>query len=65
MTVEYVLLLTIMTTFVVSLFTARDGAFTRTFNNSGPRLGARVEKLIRTGDGFDPDGEKASWRVNK
>lgn len=65
MTVEYVLLLTIMTTFVVSLFTARDGAFTRTFNNSGPRLGARVEKLIRTGDGFDPDGAKASWRVNK
>lgn len=64
MTVEYVLLLTIMTTFVVSLFTARDGAFTKTFNQSAPRLGARVEKLIRTGEGFDPKSS-APWRPNK
>lgn len=65
MTVEYVLLLTIMTTFVVSLFTARDGAFTKTFNQSGPRLGARIEKLIRTGEGFDPNGTRAKWRPIK
>lgn len=65
MTVEYVLLLTITAMFMLSVFTTRNGAFTNTFNNSAPRLGARVEKLIRTGDAFDPTGSQATWGVKK
>ncbi len=61
MMVEYVLLLTILSTLVFSLFTASDGAFSKTFNNSAPRLGARVEKLIRTGDGFTTANSSAPW----
>lgn len=65
MTVEYVLLLTITLMFMASLFSTRDGAFTSTFKNSAPRLGARVEKLIRTGEGFDPSGLQATWGAKK
>ncbi len=65
MTVEYVLLLTITAMLMLSLFTTRGGAFTNTFNHSAPRLGARVEKLIRTGEGFDPTGRQATWGVKK
>jgi len=64
-TVEYVLLLTITVMFMLSVFTTRGGALTSTFNNSAPRLGARVEKLIRTGEGFDPSGLQATWGVKK
>lgn len=65
MMVEYVLLLTILSTLILSLFTAGDGAFHRTFNNSAPRLGARVEKLIRTGEGFSAASSLAAWGVKK
>ncbi len=61
--VEYVLLLTVLTTLVVSMFSAGKGAFNTTFNNSAPRLGARVEKLIRTGEGFAGASESAPWSV--
>ncbi len=62
MMVEYVLLLTILSTLILSLFTASDGAFSKTFNNSAPRLGARVEKLVRTGEGFNTSSSPAAWR---
>lgn len=51
--VEYVLLLTLLSGFALSLFTAGDGAFNKTFNDSAPRLGYRVEKLIRIGEDFE------------
>jgi Flp pilus assembly pilin Flp len=62
MMVEYVLLLTILSTLVLGMFTAGDGAFTKTFNNSAPRLGARVEKLIKVGDDFNNTAEWAPRR---
>lgn len=62
MMVEYVLLLTILSTLILSMFTASTGAFSKTFNNSAPRLGARVEKLIRTGEGFNASGSPVAWR---
>lgn len=64
MMVEYVLLLTIISTLVLSMFTAGEGAFNKTFNNSAPKLGARVEKLIRTGDGFQTVGN-TNWYPKK
>jgi Flp pilus assembly pilin Flp len=64
MMVEYVLLLTIVSSLMVSMFTASKGAFHQTFNNSAPRLGARVEGLIRTGEGFNTGGN-TSWTVKK
>jgi len=65
MIVEYVLLLAISAMFILNLFTSRGGSFSNTFNNSAPRLGARVEKLIRTGDGFVPTGTEADWALKK
>ena len=62
MMVEYVLLLTILSTLVLTMFTAGNGAFNKTFNNSAPRLGARIEKLIRTGEGFNTSGSPAAWK---
>ncbi|MEY4617256.1 MAG: hypothetical protein RJB66_2216 [Pseudomonadota bacterium] len=65
MMVEYVLLLTIVSSLMLSMFTASKGAFNQTFNSSAPRLGARVETLIRTGEtGFNTQG-KTSWRIKK
>lgn len=64
MMVEYVLLLTILSTLVLSLFTAGNGAFNQTFNQSAPRLGARVEMLIRTGEGFATNG-RDDWIVKR
>lgn len=63
MLVEYVLLLTLLTTFVVSLFSIGDGAFQKTFKGSAPRLGYRVEKLIRTGEGFGEVSENQPWKI--
>lgn len=65
MMVEYVLLLTILSALVLSMFTASNGAFSKTFNNSAPRLGARVEKLIRTGEGFNPGNSPVNWSPRK
>lgn len=65
MMVEYVLLLTMLSAIVMSLFSAGSGSFQRTFNGSGPRLGARVEKLIRTGEDFSKATQAAPWSVKK
>lgn len=61
MILEYILLLTMMVLFVASvLFTGPSTAF----KNAGPKLGARVEKQLITGDRFSPDGvtPATQWR---
>ena len=60
MIVEYVLLLVILLAFIVSLFSGGNGTFSKTFTTSAPRLGARVEKLVRTGEGFE-GSQSAPW----
>jgi hypothetical protein len=50
MTVEYVLLLSL---FVLYVMGAMVRGPNESFSNAAPRLGARVEKHIITGDGFN------------
>lgn len=49
MTVEYVLLLSLFVLFVMGALI--KGPFD-SFESAGPKLGARVEKHLITGDGF-------------
>jgi hypothetical protein len=58
MTVEYVLLLFVfaMTIMQVMIKMPRDAFYT-----SGPALGARVERLISTGDKFLSEGQPSRW----
>lgn len=49
MTVEYVLLLALFVFFVMGALT---GTPNRSFDNAGPKLGARVEKHLTTGEEF-------------
>lgn len=49
MTVEYILLLAM---FVFLVMGALVSTPQRSFENAGPKLGARVEKHLTTGDGF-------------
>lgn len=61
MILEYILLLTMVVLFVVSVvFTGPNNAF----KNAGPKLAARVEKQLITGDKFSTDGAKPSteWK---
>lgn len=54
MILEYILLLSMGVLFVVSvIFTGPNNAF----KNAGPKLAARVEKQLITGDRFSRDGE--------
>lgn len=59
MTIEYILLLSLFVFIVMGTFMK---APKESFLNSGPRLGARVEKQLSTGDGFNygPKG-KLQW----
>jgi hypothetical protein len=59
MTVEYILLM-IAAFFVGMKFFVE--APKDAFKNSGPKLALRVEKQLRTGDGFkDKDGARIKW----
>ena len=58
MTVEYVLLLVCLFFFGIKAFVSAPA---EAFRNSGPMLGARIEKQIATGDGFKPGGEHLGW----
>lgn len=61
MILEYILLLTMIVLFVASvLFTGPSSAF----KNAGPKLAARVEKQLITGDKFSEDGVRPSteWK---
>lgn len=49
MTVEYILLLALFVFMVMGALTSTPG---KSFENAGPKLGARVEKHLTTGDGF-------------
>ncbi len=49
MTVEYILLLAMFVFFVMGAMVSSPQ---RSFDNAGPKLGARVEKHLTTGDGF-------------
>ena len=49
MSVEYILLLGLFVFFVMGALVKSPQ---RSFDNAGPKLGARVEKHLTTGDGF-------------
>jgi hypothetical protein len=55
MTVEYILLLSCFVLFVMKvIYTGPNDAF----RNAGPKLGARVEKHLITGERFSSDGTR-------
>ncbi len=58
MTIEYVLLMIAVLAIGLKTFTS---APTKAFKNSGPALGARVEKHLATGSGFKPQGTNLGW----
>jgi len=62
MTVELVLLLGIYAFLILGAFLGDLGPI-ETFKRSAPRLGARIERNISTGDGFrnSKDGLPVNW----
>ena len=62
MTVEVVLLLGLYAFVVLGAFLGDLGPL-ETFRKSGPRLGARIERNVSTGDGFrtSNDGLGVNW----
>ncbi|MGZ3770632.1 MAG: hypothetical protein ACXVCP_13560 [Bdellovibrio sp.] len=58
MTIEYVLLLFVMFFMVLKAFVSAPGA---AFRESGPRLAARIEQQLATGDGFRPKDGQIPW----
>ncbi len=62
MTVELVLLLGLYAFLLLGAFMGENGPI-ETFRKSGPRLGARIERNVTTGDGFrsSSDGKPVSW----
>lgn len=62
MTVELVLLLGLYAFLLIGAFLGDMGPI-ETFKKSGPRLAARIERSISTGDGFrsSTDNEGVNW----
>jgi hypothetical protein len=62
MTVELVLLLGLYAFVLLGAFLGDNGPL-ETFKKSGPRLGARIERNVSTGDGFrrSDDGLGVNW----
>lgn len=62
MTVELVLLLGLYAFLLLGAFLGDTGPIA-TFQKSGPRLGARIERNVSTGDGFreSNDGLGVNW----
>jgi hypothetical protein len=58
MTLEYVLL---MSLFVLMLMGAVIKGPQNAFEDAGPKLGARVEKHLNTGAGFQTTGRGIEW----
>ncbi len=58
MTIEYVLLLFAAFFFALKFFISAPAD---AFRKSGPRLAARVEQQLATGDGFKPKGASQEW----
>lgn len=60
MTVEYVLLISLFVLFMMG--TLIKGPY-NAFENAGPKLAARIEKHLITGDGFtDEKGNRVEWK---
>jgi hypothetical protein len=58
MIIEYVLLLSAFVIYIgAALWKAPGDAFTK----SGPRLGARIERSLVTGNGFKKDSGPEPW----
>ncbi len=65
MTTELVLLLSMFVFIVLGGFLG-DGGPRNTFKQSGPRLAARLERDLATGDGFNGKGRAANeWKAPK
>lgn len=62
MTVEYVLLLTMFVIFGMGAI-FKDGPY-QAFLKGGPKLGARIEHHLTTGDKFSPDpgSQTTEWQ---
>lgn len=58
MTLEYILLLSLFVTLLMGAVTKGPND---AFENAGPKLGARVEKHLTTGDGFTKLGPGFKW----
>lgn len=58
MTLEYVLLLFM---FVTLLMTPLAKGPIESFKSTAPKLGARVEKHLITGNGFKVNGQEHKW----
>ena len=58
MTTELVLLLAVFAFVLLGVFTKVPR---ETFANSGPRLGAHIERHLATGTGFRPGGNPVRW----
>lgn len=62
MTIEYVLLLIVVFGFGLKAFVSAPA---EAFKNAGPRLAARVEQQLSTGDGFKANGSHLEWEEDK
>lgn len=60
MTIEYVLLLSATVFLILKAFIS---APTKAFANAGPRLGARIERQLMTGDGYPGVGNGLAWEA--
>ncbi len=58
MTIEYVLLLICVFAIGMKAFVSAPKA---AFKEGAPRLGARIEKQIATGEGFRMKGQRVNW----
>ena len=60
MTLEVTLLASMFALILGGAFFGESGPM-RVFQDSGPRLGARIEKHIATGRNFSADGARNQW----
>lgn len=60
MTLEVTLLLGLFVFILGGAFFGENGPL-EVFKDSGPKLGARIEKHVTTGRGFTWDGERNKW----
>jgi hypothetical protein len=58
MIIEYILLLAAFVMYFGATLWHAPG---QSFKNSGPRLGARIERSLVTGNGFQKNGGPESW----
>lgn len=60
MTVELVILLSFVAMILGGIFTGDNGLY-GSFSESAPKLGARLEKQIETGAGFNDNTPTITW----